>query len=576
MSRGGKTGNAAKRLNPVAIINDEITKLVQSLEKLDLPNFGPDLAELQGTDLTDAVVASRVRNKFIPGSVQNSKMLHDIAIEKMVDHDKRGFEFEPRKARADVRRVLYQAKIALHEHFKGFKPSYKFRAPTGESALSNKGEVDVMYKLRCTSHWEVSPSALPHATAICYKNLWLKRIVRAKFRSEEPTGLPWKKQCREWYKSGLGPYEIFSKMFASLCSLNNVTRITSIPKNAKSRRVIAMVPFWNMVCQLSVMGDMRDLMSSRLGINLDTLAGLHKGLIAHRHKATIDLRNASNSVWQSVVDFLFPGSVRKFFTRLIDKHYEIGHEYGYFNMFSPMGCGLTFDVMTTMLLFLGREIDPSTSVFGDDILIHQDNAPLMFDIIETIGMSVNYEKSYVDGSFSESCGGFYNHDNKEHIVCFDFEFAENRVEAFALVNKIFKILRARQISLTLRCILRATHDALITKLVRFSVCTSTLPADYHLDIETGFLWTDTPQVSKGCTVVVSLVEQYYNRCITPVMRVSILKKTKAVKLTVSSYACFFYRGESYDPASADIDTRYELIDTFSGTPFARVPLLSII
>lgn len=575
MKQTRKTGIVVKRLNPVAFVNEQITGLVSTLKSLDLPNFGPDLTDLTGVDLNDAVVSSRIINKFIPKSAQDSTVLHQTAIAKMVDHDVKGFSFEPRKARADVRRVLYSAKCALHDYFTGFKPSYRFRSPTGESAKSNSGLVDVMYKLSDTTHWEVSPSALPYAIAICYNNLWLKRIVRAHFRSQEPTGLPWKRQLREWYLSGLTPYQIFGKMFASLCSLNAVTRVTSIPKNATSRRVIAMVPFWNMVCQLSLMEDLRVNMYNKLGIKLDTLAELHKGLIAHRHKATIDLRNASNSVWQSVVDFLFPGSIRRIFGRLVDKHYEYDDQYGHFNMFSPMGCGLTFDVMTTMLLFLGRQFDSSTSVFGDDILVSQAHAPLMLDVIEAIGMQVNYEKSYLTGSFSESCGGFYNHTIQEHIVCYDFEYAENRVEAFAMVNKLFHLITARQTSVPLRSLLYATHERILTKLKRFSVCFSNLPHETTLNIESGFLWAFDDFI-KGKNKVTSLVSIYYHRVVIPMTRTSIVYKTNPVKDQASTYACYFLRGESYEPNRAKNEERHENIDAFSGTPFARVPLLSFI
>lgn len=568
-----KTGNVVKRLNPVAFINTEITKLVSNLKELDLPNFGPDLTSLEGTSLNDAVVSSRIINKFIPKVSQDSNLLHHTAITNMIDHDARGFNFEPRKAPVEVRRVLYSAKCALHDYFSGFKPSYRFRPPTGESAKSNSGLTDVMYKLSDISHWEVSPSALPYAVAICYNNLWLKRLVRSNFRIHNPTGLPWKRQAKEWYLSGMTPYQIFGKMFASLCSLNAVTRVTSIPKNAKSRRVIAMVPFWNMVCQLSLMQDMRDLMFRKLGINLDTLADLHKGLIAHRHYATIDLKNASNSVWQNVVDFHFPGSIRRIFTRLVDKHYEYDDQYGHFNMFSPMGCGLTFDVMTTLLLFLGRQFDSSTSVFGDDILISQGKAPLMLDVLKVIGMQVNHEKSYITGTFSESCGGFYNHTTSEHISCFDFEYAENRVEAFSLVNKLYCLLQRKQISLDLRVILRATHDTILTKLKRFSVCFSNLPHGAIANIESSFLWSDDGNVI-GKTIVTDLVSTYYHRVVIPMMRVSIVYKTNPVKDELSTFACFFLRGESYEPNKARCEERFENVDAFSGTPFARVPLMS--
>lgn len=572
-----------KRINPTEVVNTELKKLCSAVSSLGLPEFGPDLSSLVGETLNDAVVGNRLIGKFMEPADGRERELHLTACHNMIAHDAGGFDFVPRNLPADLRRTVYTARNTLSEWYKDFRPTYCFRPPSGESALANQGLTDVFYKLQDTEHWQVSAGALPYAIAICYRNAWLKRVVKSHFARQEPTGRPSAQQKRIWYKEwestkpgGSVGYFVFGKMFASLCSLNNVCRVTSIPKNAKARRVITMVPFWNMVCQLSLMQDMRAQLYNKTGVDIYSRAELHKTLIRHRSFATIDLKNASNSVWQSCVDFFFPSPVKKFFDRLVDKHYEVtlGDEthYGYFEMFSPMGCGLTFDVMTQMLLALGRAFDSSTSVFGDDIMLQGSNAPYMIRVLAACGLETNLSKTFVSGSISESCGGFYNHTTSEDITCFDFTWCENRVQAFASVNKLRAILHARQTSLELRKLLASTHQRLLHLLRRFTVDENSV---WDRDrIHSDFILADF-ETSRRLTPVVSEVERMWQRKVVTVNAAFIQKGTKAAESSPALYASWFLRGKSYDPPLEDKLT-YDLVDAATGTSLAGIQLVSFI
>lgn len=572
-----------KRINPTEIVNLELKKLCTAVSNLNLPEFGPLLSPLQGESLNDAVVGNRLIGKFMEPVEGREKELHLTACHNMMAHDAGGFDFDPRNLPDGIRHTVYAARNTLSEWYKDFRPSYCFRPPSGESALANQGLTDVFYKLHDTEHWQVSAGALPYAAAICYRNLWLKRVVRHHFAQQEPTGVDARLQKKQWYKvwestkpGGSAGFFVFSKMFASLCTLNNVCRVTSIPKNAKSRRVITMVPFWNMVCQLSLMQDMRAQLFNKTGVDIYSRADLHKTLIRHRSFATIDLKNASNSVWQSCVDFFFPRPLLKHFERLVDKHFEVTLDeethYGYFNMFSPMGCGLTFDVMTQMLLALGRTFDSSTTVFGDDIMLQSSNAKRMIQVLSACGLETNLSKTFVDGNVSESCGGFYNHHSGEMITCFDFTWCENRVQAFASVNKLRAILQARQIGNELRLLITKTHQRILHLLRRFAVDENLVWDNDR--IHSDFILADFGSV-RQLTPVVREVERMWQRKVVTVNAASIQKDSKPSKEAPSLLASWFLRGKSYDPPTKE-KLVYTRIDAATGTPLTGIQLVSFI
>lgn len=577
----GKT--LVKRINPTEVVNTELKKLYKDCKALGLPKIGPDIKSLEGSHLSDAVIVSRLMGKFMEPVVGRENEMHIAACHKMIEHDRGGFKYQPRQLSPENRFSAYTARNTLSEWYKGFRPSYNFRPPSGESALANQGLTDVFYKLEDTSHWEVSAGALPFAVSVCYRNLWLKRVVKSHFAKQWPTGKCPRLQKKEWYQDwqsakpgGSAGFYVFGKMFASLCTLNNVCRVTTIPKNAESRRVITMVPFWNMVCQLSLMGDMRQVLYRNTGIDIYTRADLHKTLIRHRSAATIDLRNASNSVWQECVDFFFPSPIKKFFDRVVDKHYEVTlngeTQYGYFEMFSPMGCGLTFDVMTQMLLVLGRSFDPSTSVFGDDIILQAKNADRMIRLLSSCGMETNVDKTFVDGNLSESCGGFYNHSLGEDIVSFDFTWCETRLEAYASVNKLRAIIHARQASEGLRKILRETHQRLLASLHRFSV--DEREVWDHDQIHSDFILGET-QNEGQITDVVREVSRMWQRNVVTVNAVTNIKGGKPMDHGPAAYASWFLRGASYDAPTED-RLAYNTVDAATGTPLNRVLLVSFI
>lgn len=203
-------------------------------------------------------------------------------------------------------------------------------------------------------------------------------------------------------------------------------RATSVPKNAKTDRFIGIGPCMNVYLQLGVGYCMRSAMF-RWGINLqDQSINQERARESsiHGNDATIDLRSASNSVTrQAVWRFLGNHSEDRAdltWYRIMDILRTEGamvegkpHEY---QLFSPMGNGFTFELESLMFwtiaqetcLFLG--IQPTATVYGDDLIVPSESVPLLLEVLEYAGFRLNQSKSFwnTDGPlFRESCGKHY-------------------------------------------------------------------------------------------------------------------------------------------------------------------------
>jgi len=126
--------------------------------------------------------------------------------------------------------------------------------------------------------------------------------------------------------------------------------------------------------------------------------------------ATIDLEAASDSISYELVRFLLPrdwfellDSLRSPFTLVRGKWVKL-------EKFSSMGNGYTFELETLIFAALakacgGVDLGSDFSVFGDDIIIPTEFASDLVSVLKFCGFSLNEKKSYLSGSFRESCGG---------------------------------------------------------------------------------------------------------------------------------------------------------------------------
>lgn len=189
-------------------------------------------------------------------------------------------------------------------------------------------------------------------------------------------------------------------------------KLVFVPKNAKTDRSVIVEPMLNIMCQLAY----GDYMSDRLrSVGVDVSDQTRNQSLAKLGSltgalATLDLSNASNTLSRELVYHLLPidwalrlDQIRTDLVSYKGKVYEL-------EMFSSMGNGFTFQLETLIFYALAHACaneDPSTSVYGDDIIVRTEAVPLLTEVLTTCGFILNKEKSFVEGPFRESCGRDY-------------------------------------------------------------------------------------------------------------------------------------------------------------------------
>lgn len=195
------------------------------------------------------------------------------------------------------------------------------------------------------------------------------------------------------------------------------SKVTTVPKDAKKDRLIAIEPLWNMFFQKGIGGILRERLR-RVGLSLNDQSVNQRlaceGSLNGR-LATIDLSSASDCISKSLVEFLLPASwlnamlsCRSEFTNIDGVDYAL-------RKFSSMGNGFTFELESLIFLALGKACSPNSrvghdlSVYGDDIIIPCDDSGNLIELLEVVGFTTNADKTFVSGPFRESCGKHYFH-----------------------------------------------------------------------------------------------------------------------------------------------------------------------
>lgn len=192
------------------------------------------------------------------------------------------------------------------------------------------------------------------------------------------------------------------------------SKVTTVPKDSRSDRVIAIEPLLNMYFQKGIGGLLRSRLK-QAGCDLnDQSINQHLAGVGSRtgHLATIDLASASDSISRGLVEFLLPESwlVGLKACRSARSLLPDGNNI-FLQKFSSMGNGYTFELESLIFLALSRvvvkhlgESVREVSVYGDDIIVPGTAASLLIELLDFVGFSTNKEKSFLSGPFRESCG----------------------------------------------------------------------------------------------------------------------------------------------------------------------------
>ena len=415
----------------------QVNDFLHNLSKNDCVPLGPQYASLTSSDECEKNLAlHRLKKKFcIPTGSSN---LTELSVQKMRAHDHnvpyKFIEFVPAclEMDDDVRRLLYTTRNKLHEIFSNFRPGGNASVlPTGETDLPSRGDCSVYAKLRNVKQWRVTADCFDLAAGLIYNTPGLKSSARQHFLSYNKT------ENELLWLSFSNPFEVFKCKLLDFMTIVEGSRISTVPKNNDEERVINCEPFFNMVCQLNISQSIIKTLLKRYDYSKEHAQDIHRKMISDLSYSTIDLSKASDSNWLAVVNWLYP---KRFTSYLNQARSPVGSfrgEQHVFNMLSPMGNGFTFEVMTTTLLALCRGLDPTSSVYGDDIVIRKEHSDLLLRALRVIGFIVNENKSFTDGLFRESCGAFFH--DKRYLESFDFEYCQDVCDAVVAVNKLIQL-----------------------------------------------------------------------------------------------------------------------------------------
>jgi len=195
-------------------------------------------------------------------------------------------------------------------------------------------------------------------------------------------------------------------------------KITTVPKTALTKRVIAIEPMLNVFLQLGLGGMIRRRLGSRGGFNLDESWAVNQELARvgsiDGSYSTIDLSSASDMISYNLVGTLLPydwfqaldavrsptGSIR-----IDGKQQSVVYE-----KFSSMGNGATFELETLIFWAVcracGVPVD-NLAVFGDDIVVPTAYSSKVIEALMFFGFQPNVKKTFTTGPFRESCGKDY-------------------------------------------------------------------------------------------------------------------------------------------------------------------------
>ncbi len=239
-----------------------------------------------------------------------------------------------------------------------------------------------------------------------------------------------------------------SSMVRPDLSIVSGSRITTVPKNAKTDRVIAIEPLMNMYVQKGIGGVIRRRLK-RVQVDLDSQTRnqeLAKAGSLTGRLATIDLSMASDSVSCALVDMLLPGDWVTAM-KMCRSNYSVlpSGETVFLQKFSSMGNGYTFELESLIFWALAKacchlqdESERDLSVYGDDIIVPVSVVASLIDSLAYVGFKTNVSKSYWEGPFRESCGKHYflGHDVTPIYIRKDIDRPERKLWAANSIRRL--------------------------------------------------------------------------------------------------------------------------------------------
>lgn len=238
-------------------------------------------------------------------------------------------------------------------------------------------------------------------------------------------------------------------------------RFTSVPKDAKTNRGIAIEPSLNVYYQLGIGRLLKERLRRNAGVDLRRAQSVHRAAARTGSitgdLATIDLSNASDTVCKNLVKILLPKDWYDAMASVRSPKTLVEGRWILLEKFSSMGNGFTFELESLIFLalaaatsefldFESHRLTPTRPsgvvgtdilVYGDDIIVPTRISREVITVLEFCGFTPNPRKTFVCGSFRESCGGDY-FDGEAVRPMFIKEAPKEPIDWVVLANRIRK------------------------------------------------------------------------------------------------------------------------------------------
>jgi hypothetical protein len=145
----------------------------------------------------------------------------------------------------------------------------------------------------------------------------------------------------------------------------------------------------------------------------------HCRFLRDRQWVTVDLSDASDYISRRLVYQVFPERMRRAFFECRSTFMSTPVGVAPLRTFAPMGSSLCFIVMTTVIIatFRACGVTRPFSVYGDDIIVHYEDLPLVLDLLSAMGLRTNDLKTTrFTSAMRESCGEDYIWDGETRVL----------------------------------------------------------------------------------------------------------------------------------------------------------------
>ena len=228
-------------------------------------------------------------------------------------------------------------------------------------------------------------------------------------------------------------------------------RVITVPKNAKTDRVIAVEPSGNLWFQKAVGTMIRkrlrshgvDLQDQTINRELCRLGSVHGRL------ATVDFSAASDSISYLSVLELIPFEWFKVLDLLRSPRGYVSETLIEYEKFSSMGNGFTFELESLIFFAIAKCVcqrdfsKPNgdfINIYGDDLIIPSRHIDACLDAFAFFGFKINASKSFSDSYYRESCGAhFWNGTDITPIYL--RRYLSSNTEIYSFHNRVVELSR---------------------------------------------------------------------------------------------------------------------------------------